>query len=466
MSSPHTAPEPDRRGARRRRTAAASAATRVEEPGRTLQARNAPMLRAVLLLTGVFQPLMLLYALAGPQAASMDRLGIALAMANTVFVWICFLVVMRGHTRLAASLFVAGTLALLTFAYLRWGLRLQLPHQATQVIPVLVCGLLLHRRALWMAVGWLALIVVLGGWRDAARDFFHPDAVHLALGGMLGSVFTFFLIAVVLDRAVGALRDSLDMALRRSGELARSRDRLELEIAEKERSQAQLVHAQKIEVVGRIASSLAHDFNHLLALVLGYAGNGRQAATLDEARQALVGVESAGRRAAAASRKLMGFARHDIAHVEQVDVVAALAEMEPMLRQLFHTRAHVVLELPTVPVIVNIDRSQFEQVVLNLATNADHAMPGGGRFTLTACPDAEGHEIELLFSDTGHGVPEALRTRIFEPFFTTRPKGVGTGLGLAVAFDLVHGWGGRLELMDSTGRGTTFRLVLPVAAAV
>lgn len=428
-----------------------------------MQTRNAPMLKIVLVLVGLFQPLMLVYALTGPQAMSMDPVSIRLGIVNTIFVWACFLVAARGRTRLASSIFVAGTLVLLTFTYLRWGLRLQVTHQASQVIPVLICGLLLHRRALWATAGWLVLIVGIGAWHDAERALFSPEVIHPVLGAAMASAFTFLLIAIVLDRAVGALRDGLDMAVRRGNELARSRDRLELEIAARERSQAQLVHAQKMEAVGRLASGLAHDFNHLLALILGYADKGRRAATVDEAHKALAGVEAAGRRATATSRKLLGFSRQDTAHVEAFDVALALREMEPVLKQLFNSRARVRMELPEHPVHIRFDRSQLELVVLNLAANADHAMPEGGRFLLSGrLGTAE--RFELRFTDSGSGVPEALRERIFEPFFTTRPKDLGTGLGLAVSADLVRAQGGTLTLEQTSPAGSTFLITLPVVS--
>ncbi|MDR6990507.1 C4-dicarboxylate-specific signal transduction histidine kinase [Luteimonas sp. 3794] len=437
--------------------------TAVDAASRVLRERNAPMLKLVLVLTGVFQPLMLGYAFVGPQAASLDPVAVWLAIINTGFVWTCYLVVLRGRTRLAASLFVAGTLALLTVAYLRWGLRLQLAHQATQIVPVLVCGLLLHRRALWLTAGWLILIVCAGAWQDAARALFHPEALYFAISGALASAFAFLVIAIFLDRAVSALRDSLEMAVRRANELGRSRDRLELEIAEKIRSQAQLVHAQKMEAVGRLASGLAHDFNHLLALILGYADRGLHATTVAETHRALAGVEAAGRRATATSKKLLGFSRQDVAHVEEFDAVLALREMEPVLKQLFNHRARVHLTLPEHAVRIRFDRAQLELVVLNLAANADHAMPDGGRFSLSGCVGAGG-QFELRFTDSGHGVPEAVRARIFEPFFTTRPKELGTGLGLAVSADLLRDQGGTLSLENTSPAGSTFLITLPVIA--
>ncbi len=459
MSDPVTAYTERRTDSSREREFRGDGASDVA--GLALQVGNAPMLKMVLMLTGLFQPLMLVYAFTGPQATSMDPVSTGLALVNTVFVWSCYLVALRGRTRLAASLFVAGTLALLTISYLRWGLGLQLAHQATQIIPVLVCGLLLHRGALWLAAGWLVLIAGIGAWRDAARSSFHPDVVHVVLGSALGSAFAFLLIAIVLDRAVGTLRDALTMSVRRGNELARSRDRLELEIAEKIRSQAQLVHAQKMEAVGRLASGLAHDFNHLLALILGYAERGRHAGTVAEAHRALAGVEAAGRRATATSKKLLGFSRQDMAHVEEFDAVAALREMEPVLKQLFNSRARVRMALPDQPVCIRFDCSQLELVVLNLAANADHAMPEAGQFLLSA-RQGTGDLLELRFTDSGPGVPEALRERIFEPFFTTRPKDQGTGLGLAVSADLIHAQGGTLALEHSSPDGSTFLITLPV----
>ncbi|MFC4726961.1 sensor histidine kinase [Coralloluteibacterium thermophilus] len=466
--NPHpTAPETGQAASAsgpRRASTKAPRPFRAEAPADVLEARHAPMLKVVLILSGLAQPLTLAYGLLAPTGPSMEPFGIALALVNTAFVWICLAVLVGGRTRLASHLFVAGTLVLLSVAYLRWGLQMQLRYQASQLIPVLVCGLLLRRHALWAAIAWLVAIVLAGAWQDVSRHYFDRDAVRMAIESVLGCVFAFLVIGIVLDRAVTVLRSSLHIAVRRSNELARSRDRLEREIAEKERSQARLVHAQKMEAVGRLASGIAHDFNHLLSLILGYAQRGQRAAHLDDATRALDGVVSATRRASATSRKLLSFSRQEQAQVEVFDAIQALREMQPMLRQLFAPSVKLALELDPGPAPVRFDRSQFELIVLNLAANANQAMADGGRFVLSACVDG-GERLRLRFTDTGHGVPEDVRPRIFEPFFTTRPKGLGVGLGLSVAADLIREHGGDLLLERTSPGGSTFLIELPTVAA-
>lgn len=423
--------------------------------------RNAAMLQAVLALSMLFQAGSL--ALVWTNSIDIDRLAKAMSVANIAALAACWALLRRGSFAWSARLFVVAQLTLLTVAYFHWGLLLQAPQQLLQLVPVLIGGALLSRRAMWTTVAWLAALVAVGGWRDAAMFVSSQRQVVLIAYRVLGSILGFGLTAFVLDQALASLRENLALAQRRGSELASSRDRLQLEMQERERQRDQLVHAQKMESVGRLAGGVAHDFNHLLTLVLGYAANGRASTTLGDAQEALLNVQSAARRASAVSRRLLDFSRMEDARPEVFDPAEAIAGMQPMLRQLFSSRTSVALELQPSPGLIRFDRAQLELILLTLAANAEHAMPDGGRFAVTLAR-ASGGKVEIAARDTGHGMEAAVRERCLEPFFTTKASGQGTGLGLAVAANLVQAAGGTIAVDSAPGQGTVVRITLPMAA--
>ena len=427
--------------------------------------RNAPTLQVVLLMLAALPPLTWLYRATlsdlpwrpGEFGSMLMSLGLsALAAA-------CVALIRRGRFQLALRLLLTLIVVTLGASYLSQGLTANRYEAPLQSVWLIMAGLMAGRRALWLLYACLLLAVLAGvavdvehargGWRDIGVD------------GLVSAVI-FLFIAVVVDRSSTALRESLAMATTRGNELERAKARLEAEIAERERIQGQLIHSQKVEAVGRLAAGVAHDFNHLLTLSLGYAAQGRQSEDGTQLRKALEGIDSAARRAAAVSRKLLTFSHRGEAAIEIFDVNAALAEMQPMLRQLLGPRVQIGFEPADAVQPVSMDRGQFELVVLNLAANAGEALAAGGRFMMSVHPLATAPaQVELRFADDGEGMDEAVRQRIFEPFFTTRPAGRGTGLGLAVAADVIAARGGSIEADSAPGRGTTFRIRLVLAAA-
>lgn len=424
--------------------------------------RNAAMLQLVLVFVGLYQLIAMLMAW-WRAGAAIDSVALWLAGLNALAMWVCFALLRRGAFLWAARLFVVVSLALLTVGYARWGLEAQLRGQLGQLLPVLIGGLLLSRRALWGAVAWLALVVALGAWRDAARMFFLPSLWPRVLEVAVGSLVGFVVVALVLDQSVAALRDSLALARKRGNDLARSRDRLQLEMQEKERSRDQLVHAQKIESVGRLASGVAHDFNHLLSLIMGYAARARRSDDPQQLKAALQGADAAARRAAAVTRKLLDFSRQEATRLEVFEPAETIAGMRPMFDQLFGLGVQVRLHLHEAPCPVRFDRAQLELILLNLAANAQQAMPEGGQFELTLAPRPDA-TLEIAVRDSGHGMSEDVRARCLEPFFTTKPSGQGTGLGLAVSANLIAAAGGALLVESAPGQGSVFRLRLPLHA--
>ena len=363
--------------------------------------------------------------------------------------------------QLAAVVFVLTNLLLMTVAYAYLGLRAQVPLQLLQLLPVLLAGVMLGRRALWVAAAWLCGLLAMGAWLDAAAGFYHPSRVQGALNDLALAGSGVLMAAFVLDQSMASLRESLRTAQQRGAELARKRDELQLEMQEKERSREQLVHAMKIENVGRLASGVAHDFNHLLALIMGYAGKGQRSDDPAALKAALQGVESAARRASAVSRRLLDFSRQDVARPQLLDAADSIAAMEPMLRQLFDARVAFELDTGQVRCRIHFDPAQLELVLLSLAANAQQAMPDGGVFRLALSCPSPGDELHIDVRDSGHGMSEEVRKRCLEPFFTTKPSGQGTGLGLAVSANLIAAAGGRIEVESAPGAGTCFRLHLP-----
>ena len=242
--------------------------------------------------------------------------------------------------------------------------------------------------------------------------------------------------------------------------------------------EAQFRHAQKMEALGRLAGGIAHDFNNVLMGILGYAemvaADARDSKVEQrDAEQVVV----ATRRAIDLARRLTAFARREAARTEIFDVGELVEGVLPMLRRL--APESIGIETRSAPdQFVRADRSELEQALINLAVNAIDAMPRGGRLTIDVEPvelDADhaaahvgekpGPHVMIAVSDTGQGMDEATRARIFEPFYTTKPVGQGTGLGLAMVFGAVDRAGGRVWVYSELGRGTTFKVYLPLGGA-
>ncbi|MGC1547603.1 MAG: ATP-binding protein [Rhodanobacter sp.] len=280
----------------------------------------------------------------------------------------------------------------------------------------------------------------------------------MAFDHALSIVLRYGVLVAIIDRCVHALNESLNESDTRGLQLQR-------ETVARERTQAQLLHAQKLETVGRVASGLAHDFDNFIGVILGFST--RRERLADSGAHALVdaleGVELAARRASAISRKLLDFSRYDVIAPKTFDVVQALRELKPMLRQLLGpmTRLRMRIE-PDTCLAVRMDHGQFEMMVLNIAANARDAMPVKGIFDMTLRSDNAGHYALLVLSDNGSGMDEHVSAHIFEPFYTTKLPGNGTGLGLGVVRDLVEEVGGMITVQSTPGNGASFTIQLPL----
>ncbi len=230
--------------------------------------------------------------------------------------------------------------------------------------------------------------------------------------------------------------------------------------------EARLSQAQRLEAIGQLAGGIAHDFNNLLAVIRGYADLAR--AEVPEGGPAaddLARVVLAADHASALTHQLLTFSRREATEPTVLDPAEVVGELAPMLRRLLgeHIELEVAAAVPSVG-CVRIDRSQLDQVAMNLVANARDAMPDGGRLAIRIEPLDDGAGwVRLAVSDSGVGMDDATARRAFEPFFTTKDPGHGTGLGLATVYGIVTAAGGRVGLVSSPGHGTTVTVDLPGA---
>ncbi|HUQ19967.1 MAG TPA: MHYT domain-containing protein [Gemmatimonadaceae bacterium] len=234
--------------------------------------------------------------------------------------------------------------------------------------------------------------------------------------------------------------------------------------------------SQKMEAIGQLAGGIAHDFNNLLTAIISYTGF-----LLDDfkkedhRREDVVQIEKAAQRAASLTTQLLAFSRQQITQPKEFSVHELVEEMHPMLCRLLPANIIVDTRLFDPSGLVRADRSQIEQVLLNLVVNARDAMPNGGRLTIEATEAlldetfrqvregeiAPGNYVSLAVRDTGSGIAPDVQSRIFEPFFTTKPPGAGTGLGLASVYGIVKQSEGCISLHSELNHGTTFEVFLP-----
>jgi PAS domain S-box-containing protein len=229
--------------------------------------------------------------------------------------------------------------------------------------------------------------------------------------------------------------------------------------------QVQLRHAMKMASIGRLAVGVAHDFNNLLMIIIGLSeGLLEQVAPDDPLRPELDQILDAGRRGSSLAAQILAVSRKATARPSVFDVEDALKSMQPLIARLLGHGISLQFERTPGKKWVTADREQLEQVLLNLATNAHDAMPGGGRLTIATSVSYDEQHVLIRVIDTGTGMSAETQARIFEPFYTTKPHGKGTGLGLAQVHGLLSENGGTIDVQSTLGVGTTFTISLALAS--
>ena len=256
-----------------------------------------------------------------------------------------------------------------------------------------------------------------------------------------------------------------------------------LDITERKRLERELHQSRRLEAIGQLAGGVAHDFNNLLTAVMGNVDLAlfdlEELVSPDhEVIQRIRDIEESAERAAALTRQLLTFSRRQIAKLEVLDLNLVLDEMGELLRRLISEDIHIEFEFtPRLPHL-KADKSQIEQVIMNLALNGRDAMIDGGTLSMVTShadldetcasryPEARpGRYVCLTVTDTGAGMDAETREKIFEPFFTTKAAGQGTGLGLATVYGIVKQAGGHLTVDSAPGEGTRFRIFFPAVEA-
>jgi two-component system cell cycle sensor histidine kinase/response regulator CckA len=314
------------------------------------------------------------------------------------------------------------------------------------------------------------------GWRvrkDGSR--FWANLVVTALRGEHGTLVGFSAIIRDLTERKRAEEELKRLNAELERRFAEKAAELGHTIGEREKLQAQLLQAQKMESIGTLAGGIAHDINNLLNVISGYASSMLDGRTDRAKVTENVGViKEMVERGAALVQQLLAMARKTELKFEPVQINSALERLQRLLHETLPKTIHVVLRLdPALPAVM-ADANLLHQAVLNLCLNARDAMRDGGKIHV-ATQKMAGADLRRIFQDAreeqytcitvkddGIGMDAAVKSRIFEPFFTTKPPGEGTGLGLSVVYGIVANHKGFIDVESDSGCGTTFRICLPV----
>jgi PAS domain S-box-containing protein len=246
------------------------------------------------------------------------------------------------------------------------------------------------------------------------------------------------------------------------------------DITERKNLQEELLHARKMEALGRLAGGIAHDFNNLLTVITGYCEMILPRLQDQEPfRYEIAEIKMAGERAAALTAKLLAFSRRQVAHRKVTHLNTVVTDIQELLRRLIGEDIELVVDVEPGLGPVEADPGQIGQVIMNLAVNARDAMPHGGTLSIklaTVDLDAQhvrkhlgiqpGRYVMLSVSDTGFGMDAETQARMFDPFFTTKEEGKGTGLGLSTVYGIVKEHDGHLDVESTVGGGTTMKVYL------
>ncbi|HEY1109613.1 MAG TPA: ATP-binding protein [Opitutaceae bacterium] len=247
---------------------------------------------------------------------------------------------------------------------------------------------------------------------------------------------------------------------------------------EKRRLHEALVHAQRLDAVGRLAGGVAHDFNNLISVINGYCEMlAAHVAANPQALREVAEIHNAGRKAAALTQQLLAFSRRQPLNSRIINLNTLVGENAEILRRLVGEAGRVELELGDNLANVRTDPAQFQQVLLNLVINARDALRDEGRIVVATAnreirpgqnrrtnDTPPGRYVALTVTDNGTGMDAETQKHLFEPFFTTKPEGKGTGLGLALVYGVVQQSGGYIAVRSALLVGSTFEILLPITS--
>jgi signal transduction histidine kinase/CheY-like chemotaxis protein len=408
------------------------------------------------------------------------RLGAvsAVALLSAALYSLVWWLIVSGRFTLGIRLFIAGVLAIvLTGTFV-------IPDE---LVTWVIAAFLPFGLALQFTSGRTPLFAAAGGLAVALNALVVRSGLHLSSGfssdflgwlDVAGGVIVLFALALLLIQ-IREMFEARAIRLIRAEQQAATDAKL---------AERRLHQAQRLESLGQLAGGVAHDFNNLLSVILNYASFvGEELAIAAEepdgarwraVREDVEQVQLAADRAAKLTHQLLAFARRDVAQPKVLNINDVVSGLEPMLHRTLGEQVQLVTSLAADPWPVMIDPGQLEQVLVNLAINARDAMAGGGGLTIdtqntdvdatfaSTRPDlATGRYVRLRVSDTGSGMDEATVQQAFEPFFSTKPKGEGTGLGLATVYGVITQAGGHVRIYSEAGRGTTVTVLLPATAA-
>jgi two-component system, cell cycle sensor histidine kinase and response regulator CckA len=246
------------------------------------------------------------------------------------------------------------------------------------------------------------------------------------------------------------------------------------DVTDAKRLEEQFRQAQKMEVVGRLAGGVAHDFNNMLGIILGYCDLAEERPGGDATKRDVEQIRKAATRAANLTRELLAFSRQQILRPSFLNLNSVVHDLNLMLQRVLPSNIELIFRSASHLGNIKADLGQIEQILVNMVVNARDAMVQGGKIVIETenleldetyvrqqpgvCP---GSHVLLSISDTGCGMNEETLSRIFEPFFTTKPRGEGSGLGLSMVYGAVQENGGHIKVSSELGVGTTFRLYFP-----
>ncbi len=340
---------------------------------------------------------------------------------------------------------------------------------------IIMAALLLLWRATRFATpvsAWLGVAMVALAFDNAITM---AGGSRLSIGWYIGRINALVAALVMLALYMKEVNRVYLNAALNAGQLAAAkleleRHQLHLEslVAERTRSLEEardaLLHAQKLEAIGKLTGGVAHDFNNVLHIINGNLDLIKMfSAANDKVLPRCASAQEAVRRGARLSSQLLSFARKLPLQPEPTSLAQVLSDMDVLLKRAVGERIDIALEIAADTSNVIVDPQQLENAILNLTLNAADAMPGGGRLAISAgnvvLPD--GGAVRIAFTDTGAGMTAEVRRRAFEPFFTTKEVGKGTGLGLSMVYGFVKQSGGQIEIDSEPGHGTTIVILLP-----